>query len=255
MNLPIQALARSGYASRGLIYVVVGSLTIMAAAGMGGETTDAQGALREVFAQPFGRILVALLVVGLVGFAVWRAIQGVTDADHQGTSPKGLLIRLGHLMSAVVHGFLAYWAAQLVMISGNPDNGGGQGESFLATTTGQVLIGIAGGIVIGIGLAHLFKGWTARFERYMQIPPQHEAWARPLCRFGLMARGVVWCVLGFALIQSAIRLNASGAEGTKQALEVIAGLPFGNWLLPLAAAGLLAFGLYSCLEAVYRRVE
>ncbi|MGM0569530.1 DUF1206 domain-containing protein [Marinobacter sp.] len=254
MENSIQIVARAGYASRGILYLVVGLLALMSAAGMGGgQTTSARGALVEILEQPFGRILLLLMVAGLVGFSLWRAIQGLTDADHHGRDTKALVIRGGHLLSAVTHGFLAYWAVTLMMAAGNGGSGGPLSEIDEGPATLAMVA--AGALLAGIGVAHMFKGWTARFERYMTFPANHETWARHLCRFGLVARGLVWCIVGGMLIHSAIRLDSREVQGTGEALDWLAGSPYGQWLLGIVAAGLVAFGIYSCLEARYRHIR
>jgi Domain of Unknown Function (DUF1206) len=81
-------LARSGYAARGVVYLIVGGLAVVAALG-GGRTTDSKGALRTTLQQPFGEALLALVALGLVGYAIWRLVQATTDPDGHGTDVKG----------------------------------------------------------------------------------------------------------------------------------------------------------------------
>ena len=225
MEHTIQILARAGYASRGVLYLVVGLLALMSAVGMGGQTTSARGALVEILEQPFGRTLLLLMIAGLVGFALWRAIQSLSDADHHGRDAKALVIRAGHLLSALTHGFLAYWAIRLMLAAREGDKGGPL--SALGEGTATLVIAAAGVLLAGIGVAHIFKGWTARFERYMTFPSSH----------------------------SAVRLNSREIQGTGEALDWLAGSPYGQWLLGIVAAGLVAFGVYSCLEARYRHIR
>ena len=42
---PLEWLARSGYAARGIVYVIIGWLALVAAFGTGGGTTGSKGAL------------------------------------------------------------------------------------------------------------------------------------------------------------------------------------------------------------------
>lgn len=252
VNEPFQVLARIGYSARGVIYVVVGYLALMTALGAGGRTTGPRGAILEILYQPQGRILLGLLIAGLVGYVLWRFVQAILDPDRHGLSLKGLLIRGGLLASAVTHSVLVVWSTKLLMA--DQDEGGGSGgpmATVLASQVGQWLLIGVGLVLIGVGGAHLFKGWTARFERHMHVPD----WARPVCQFGLMARGVVWCLMGWFLMDSVYRFNSSDVEGTGQTLERLQGSPFGEWTLAVVAVGLVAFGLYSFLEAVYRRVS
>ena len=66
-------LARGGYAARGLVYLIIGVLALLAARGSG-QPADSHDSLEALLAQPFGHFLVGLVVVGLVAFAAWRIL-------------------------------------------------------------------------------------------------------------------------------------------------------------------------------------
>ncbi len=124
---------------------------------------------------------------------------------------------------------------------------------LIQTTSGQWVLGLIGAAVIASGLAQIGKGITSGFERYMVLPERR--WTRPLCRFGLMARGLIWCIMGWFLIRSA-RYAASGEmRGMAEALEGLRSATYGPWLLVVVATGLFAFGVYSLLEGFYRRID
>lgn len=86
------------------------------------------------------------------------------------------------------------------------------------------------------------------------MPPSHSSWATPLCQFGLIARGVVFAVVGVLFLVAAVRVDPSQAGGLREALQTLQNATGGGLLFALIAAGLAAFGAYSLLEAAYRRV-
>lgn len=247
-----KTLAKMGYTARGAVYLVIGGLAVMAAIGEGGRTTDSKGAIIEIMRQPFGTSLLVLLIIGLFGYVIWRLIQAIKDPDNHGSSAKGLAVRGGLLASAISHALLALWTIKLLLGSNERTH---ETERFLATDMGQIVIGIFGISFIAAGLAHIYKGWTARFERYMNIPSDKNQWAKPLCRFGLISRGVVWCIVGWFFITSALFAKSGKVKGIVDALELLRTYTFGNWLFGIVAAGLFAFGVYSLLEAMYRKIE
>ena len=68
-------LARVGFLVKGVLYVVIGALALQVAAKTGGRVTGTRGALTTVLGQPFGRTLLLVVVVGLLGYAAWRILQ------------------------------------------------------------------------------------------------------------------------------------------------------------------------------------
>lgn len=247
-----KTLAKMGYLSRGAVYLVIGGLALLAAFGSGGEMTDSKGAIMTLTQQPFGELLLALLIIGLVGYVIWRVIQSVKDTDNHGTSAKGMTIRVALFISAISHAALALWALKLLVMH---DNSSQNRAEFLSSALGKWLFIIAGLAMIGAGIAHLYKGWTAKFQKYVEIPQQHRSWAKPVCQIGLMARGVVWCIVGWFFIYSAMIAGGSEVKGIADALEFLRQQNYGSWLFSLTAAGLFCFGIYSVLEAFYRRIE
>ena len=106
--------------------------------------------------------------------------------------------------------------------------------------------------MIATGFAHIYKGLAARFEKYMNIPADKRAWARPVCQFGLIARGVVWLTVGWLLIKSAWMAKGGKMEGMAEALHSLRDIAYGPWPLGIVAAGLFAFGITACWK---RRID
>lgn len=251
-----ELLARLGYAARGVVYLIIGGLAVLAAFGQGGRTTDTHGALSTILHQPFGKMLLAVVALGLIGYALWRVAQGLQDTDGHGTSAKGLAIRAGLLVSATIHAALAIFALDLIAGGG----GGGDGTQdwtadLMAQPFGRWLVGLIGIAVIGGGIAQIVKGWTARFERHFRPDALRHGWVQPVSRFGLIARGIVFVMIGAFLVLAAWQADPQEARGLGGALSTLQAQPYGSFLLGIVALGLLAFGVYSLVEAAYRRVN
>ncbi len=120
----VERLGRFGLATKGLVYLLIGGLAAMAAFGPGGMTTDQRGVLAWLLEQPLGRPLLALVTVGLFGYALWRFVEAGLDTENKGTDPSGLAIRAGFVVSGLLYAGLGVTAARLV-IGGAGDVGGG----------------------------------------------------------------------------------------------------------------------------------
>src|SRR5438876_2811495 len=84
-------LARLGYTVKGIVYVVIGWLAVMVAIGHGGKATDQSGAIQTINSLPFGKFLLVVVAIGLLGFALWSFIQALFDTEARAGMPKGLL--------------------------------------------------------------------------------------------------------------------------------------------------------------------
>ena len=255
----VKLFARLGYASRGIVYLLVGGLAALAALGQGGQTEGSRGALESVLAAPFGKVMLGIIALGLVGYATWRTLQALQDTDGHGSQPKGLAIRAGLLVSAVTHTLLAFFAAQLIVSLG-ASGGSGSGSQdaagwLMQQPLGRWLVAAVGAVLIGAGIAHAIKGWKAKFHRHFSMPTHVQRWAYPVCRFGLAVRGLVFVIVGSLFIIAAYQYNPSQAGGTAEALSTLRHQAFGQWLLAFVAIGLFAFGVYSLLTAIYRRIN
>ena len=255
----VEKLARLGYATKGAVYGLIGVLAVMAAFSSGGKTTDTQGALHTIAGQPFGQILLVVVAVGLIGYALWRIIEAWKDPEHKGDDAKGIATRAGYLFSGLVYGSLAVNAALLAFGSG----GGGGGNSKQDWTArvmqqpfGRWLVGIAGAIIIGIGLYYLiYQAYKVKFRKKLnlrELDRSQEQWVVNICRLGIAARGVVFILLGFFVLQAAYKSNPDKVRGLDGALQTLVQQPYGKFLLGIVALGLVAYAIYMIVQSRYR---
>lgn len=254
----VERLARLGLAARGVVYTLIGILAVQTAFGgrSASRIADTRGVL-QVVAQE-SRALLWLLAFGLFGYAVWRVIEGLRDPEHLGRDAKALALRAGRVISGLAHGGLAYAAARIAMGAGK-SGGGTQGwtAELMTKPFGRWLVAIAGLCVIGSGGAQIWNGWKEKFRKRLKLQemsPAEQRLAIQTGKLGLIARGIVFLLSGWFLVQAALRFDPAEARGLGGALEALAQQPNGPWLLGLVALGLIAFGAHSLLLARYRRI-
>ncbi len=260
----ITLLARLGYAAKGIVYLIIGWLAVLVAIGAGGKTTDQRGALQTINAEPFGKFLLAILIIGLIGFGIWCFLQAWFDTEGKGSDIKGIIGRLGYVVTGISYFVLAFGAFQLVTRTGS----GSATKSTTASTqdvTAQLLnhswgvavVVIVGLIIIGVACYMFAKAYTAKFQRRLLLTglsARFRSGVIFLGRFGYAALGVVFSIIGIFLIVAAVQHNPHEAKGLDTALATLAHQPFGQVLLGIVALGLVAYGVYSFFEARYRRV-
>ena len=261
----METLARIGFGARGLIYFVMGIIDVQVAIGAGHVPADQQGALAAISAQPVGRILLWIVLVGLAGYSLWGLIRVIFDPLHLGNDAKGIAQRLWYLTSAFSYSSLILPTYNLLSGGGQAAQNGHQTAQtqksvapLLSSTGGQWFVGILGLISLGIGFGQIFIGLSRKFDKqfeFYRLTPRQRVWIRRLGRFGTVARGITFGLIGAFLIISAMRADPSQAQGIDGALLKLAQLPYGPWMLGVVAIGLIAFGIYSMTGALWFRFE
>ena len=250
--------ARGGLVARGLVYGVVGVLALKVALGdSGGKTTSQQGALKEIAQQPFGEFLLIATAIGLAGYAAWRLFRAALGHGKE-TGDDSAVERIGGLVSGITYGALSVTAISIVAGSGggssSPDQATG---GVLDWPLGTWIVGIAGLIVIGEGLHQGYKGISQSFLEKSKTEEMSEKVKKSFTAigvFGYLARMVVFILIGWFLAKAAIDYNPKAAVSLDGALSTLANAPLGPLALGVVAAGLIGFGLYSLIDARYRKI-
>lgn len=252
-------LARFGYAARGAVSMIVGVLALLAAFGRGGKVTDSKGALQTLLTQPLGEAMLGVVAFGLFGFALWRVLQSVLDADGRGTDAKAIAARLAQAISSIIYVSLGVFALSLLFGWGAGNGGENSARDWTAWLLGKPfgrwMVGAVGLGIAAAGLGMLRKAWTASFQRHLACDADAARWVVPLGRTGYAARAVVFLVIGGFLAVAAYQSDPNEARGLGGALQALQAQPFGWVLFALVALGLAAFGAFAFCEARYRRIE
>jgi uncharacterized protein DUF1206 len=263
-NRWMKALTRYGYVARGFLFLVIGFLALQVALDKAGSLTDQHGALAAIAVQPFGRILLIVMVVGLIGFSLWGFIRAIFDPLERGTDKQGIVDRIGFVFSGISYGALVIPFMQLILGTGS---GAAKSQTqstqdvtaqVLAQPFGPWLIGGVGIVVIAWSVAQLVIAYTAKFEKDFMTNEMNAAerkWTKRAGQIGIGARGLVFSLIGFFFIQAAVQVDPNQAIGLDGALLKLAQQPQGPLLLAAAAIGLMVFGFYSILSARWIEVS
>lgn len=257
--------ARVGYAMKGVVYLIIGWLAVQLAVGAGGRTTDQRGALQTVYAQPLGKFLLGVVAIGLIGFAIWCFLQAWFDTEGKGKDAKGIIARIGYAVVGVTYALLAFGAFQLVAGTGSSTTSKSTTSStqdvtaqLLKQPPGVALVVILGLITLAVACYLFYKAYSAQFQRRLQLTGLSAQLKKGLIflgRFGYAALGVVFSIIGIFFIVAAVQHNPHEAKGLDSVLQtLLQQQPFGPLLLGIVALGLIAYGIYSFVEARYRRV-
>jgi hypothetical protein len=252
----LQKFARFGLVSKGIVYCLMGLLTVLAALGFSREKGDKSEAFKFVYDQPFGKFLLLAIAAGLCGYVVLRVFQAFLDIEGKGKDAKGIATRLGYASSAVLYFSLVIYAIKLA--SGN--SGGGDKRQFFVAKImqwplGEWILGIAALIIIGAGLNQIYKGLSKRFMKKVKLYRSEHAKAFQRAGvIGYVSRGLVFSIVGYFLLRAAMNSNPREANGTGAAFDFLQN-NFGNVLMGVVALGLVAYGVFMFVRAKHESIN
>lgn len=257
-SIPYEVLARTGLVARGVVFGVIGILALEVAFGSGGKTTSQQGALATIAREPFGRVLLVIVAVGLAGYALWRLVSAF-DGPRDGPD-DGLKERVPALASGIVYAALCFTAVKL-LVGAHATSGASNPKQATAGVLGwpggPALVIAAGVILIGVALFQGYQAIARKFcddARTEEMGPGVRRTYTALGVSGYLARMVVFLLVGYGVIKAALDYNPRNAIGLDGALHKLAHSAHGPELLGIVAAGLIGFALYCVADARYRRL-
>ena len=250
-NPLLEFLERVGYVVRGALYAVMGLLAFRLALNAGGgEATDLSGSLVFLIHNPFGKVVLIVAAVGLAAYSLWGFTRAIYDPLHRGRDASGYMARLGFVTSAISYGAIVLLALQLLAGAGGPAGDSTQKtmSSVLSHPAGGLLTVIIGLVAIGVGIGQFLEAYRATFQQDLKGAEMSQSTRTAvirLGRFGMFARGVVFLVIGWFLVQAGIHHDPAEVQGFGGAFVFLLGQPFGRLLLGIVALGFVALGLHS----------
>ncbi|GAA4842699.1 DUF1206 domain-containing protein [Actinomycetospora corticicola] len=254
----VELLGRVGLAAYGLVHLLVGGIAVQIALSGGGQA-DQQGALSAIAGEPFGVVVIVVIVLGLVAFGVWQslaAIAGYRWASGWDRAQK----RIGSGARALAVLGVAVLGVRLLVTGSSGSSTGGSQEAtagVLALPGGRVLIALVALVVLIAAGATAWTGIRRDFLEELDRSRLPASAQRPTVWLGVaghVLRAVAFAVMGVLFGLAAFTADPRQAGGLDAALKTLAGQPFGVFLLLAVALGFIAFGLYLFAEAWARRV-
>lgn len=255
-STPAKVAVRVGILAYGLTHLLIAWLALQVAFGDSGGRTDQAGAFQTLAEGTAGRILLWVLAVGFAAVALWRAGEAAAGFSYQTNSKKQIASRIGSGAKAVVFASLTVLAVRTAL--GGSSGGGGQqaAAGALGWPGGQWIVGIAGVVIVVVGVVTAVRGWKKSFTDDMALPADRHARETAVRsgQIGTIAKGTVTSLVGVLVVVAAVRFDPNQANGLDSALKTLAGQPFGSVLLVLVALGLASFGVFCAFDARYHRV-
>ena len=255
-----EAVARWGLVSKGALYLLVGVIAADVAIGGGERLRDRGGAVSAVADTWYGKVLVVLVAIGLAGYAAWRFAQGVLGRPLEGGKKESWWKRIGYFARSGWYLFLL-WVVLSALAGADEESGSREEDRATARVMdwplGRWIVGAVGLAILGAGVFNYWRGITQSFKKKLKLRKMSELEEKVFTIIGMVghiARGTVFGLIGFFLMKAAWEYDPEEAVGLDGALSKILQEDYGDTMLGIVSAGLIAYGLYCFVEARYREV-
>lgn len=252
-NPALAFVARAGFAVNGVLHLLIGGIAISVAFGAGGEA-DQSGALGALAQNPFGFVMLWVIVVGMWGLAAFQILEAVVVRGADADAWKERASEAGKGVAYLAIGVTAFSFA----VGGSSDSSSKTRSltaDLLAAPAGVVLVLAIALAVIAIGVYFVVKGVRQKFtEDITMPPPPADRATRAIGTVGYCAKGIAIVVVGVLFGVAAVTADPSQASGLDGALKALVALPFGVIVLLGVAVGLIAYGVYCFVRARYAKM-
>lgn len=235
---------------------MIGTLSLLAALNMGGESSGTNQALQFVKKQPFGQVLLLLLGTGLLCYSFWMFVQSIKDPENIGSDRKAKLRRFGLFTTGLVYTFVAILSFYHLFV-----NVGGSGSSisyldFLGPHLVSILFTVIGailGIQAIVLIVGVFKGGL--LDQFNLEGAKYSQQIRQLGRFGFYARAFVVVIIAYFFLHAGIYTGSHDLKGIQDAFSFLDQSPFGKILMAITAVGFIAYGAFYVFLTRFRSFE
>jgi hypothetical protein len=255
---PLEMVARAGFVAYGIIHLVFAWVALQVAFGNSNQESDQSGALQTLAGNGFGKFLLVLIVVGMIGLAVWQAFEAaIGESGPQDKTAVAERVVSG--VRAVLYLSMAWYAINVLRgaNSSMAQNQESKSAGLMGHSGGRWLVGLAGVVVLGVGIGIFVYGVTKKFLKHLNTGQMKPSVRKTTTRLGIggyAAKGVAYAIAGVLVVVAAVTYDPDKARGLDAALKTLAGHGWGVWLLGLIAVGIAAFGVYCFSQAKYRKV-
>jgi hypothetical protein len=259
----VKRLARFGLVAKGIVYLLSGVLALLGALSIGDHTTtsaDKSGVFSFIYELPMGKVLLAIIAIGLFCYAAWRVIQGVRDTEHKGNDFKGIAKRSSYIFRGLLYGVVAFIAGTVLIYhaKNNGDSNEKLAGELIDKPFGQVLVGIIAIIMFIAGIVQLYNAFSGKYKKYVQNAQHKGHIASMLINTGIVgytARGIVWFIVGWLFLKAALNSSPEQAGGSGDVFQWLQSWEYGDVLLAIVAAGLICYGIFMFLRARYQPIH
>lgn len=240
-----------GAVSIGIVYVLIGVIALLSFLRVRKGGADEASVLNLLQQIPFGEVIVAVILLGLLSYIFWTFYSAWKDPYGYGKTLKGMGKRIGLVFAGLAYGIIAYSALQALLNLANDTHGQPTSQRLLVAKifhwgAGEWMVGFFGFLVAIVGLAQFVyvikKGYREKLE-FAQIGKTKKWMITILAWLGHFARGIILLIMAFFLVKASLQSDPSEVVNTDKAFDFL-GDRIGHASFIAVAIGTICYGVY-----------
>lgn len=242
---------RAGLAAYGVVHLLIAWLAFQLALGDNEGKASSEGAMRQLAEQPFGKVMLWAVAVGMFCLVLWRLLEAAMGhTDEEGK--KRWFKRAASLGKAVLYGAVGYSALKVALGAGSQSKGRSSTARLMDLPAGQWLVGLVGVGIVLYGANMVRRGFTEEFKEHLSAEGKSGEVGTAyiwLGKLGHIAKGGSIGIVGGLFLYAAWSHRPKESGGLDEALHTVLRQPFGSFLLGAIAIGIACYGLFCLARA------
>jgi len=249
-------IAIIGFIAKGLIYIIIGILSLLSALDLGGETSGTNQALIFLEEQLFGNVLLALVGLGLLCYSYWMFLLAFKDPENIGSDVKAKATRFGLFSTGLVYFFVALLSFYHLFTFVKSSNNNSRYLNLFDFKTISYIFIIVGiilaiqGIILIIGV---FKG--PLIDQFNIGNQKGSKFIRFMGKFGFYSRAFIVIIIAYFFLRAGIYTGNHEIKGIQDAFSVLNQSVLSRIIMALTALGFIAYGCFYVLLSKYRTFQ
>lgn len=254
-NLPpfwVQLSAKFGCISTAIVYAMIGVIALLSLLRLKHGGADESSILKFLEDVPAGKIIIALILLGMIAYIVWRFYEAINDPYGYGKKGKGMATRIITACSAISDALIAWPAIESLLgistalADGEPV---AQRQSFaelMEKPGGVWVVGFIGAVTSVTAVVQFVYVFREAYEERIdmdKLPSGRRTFIHAVGYAGHIARGTILGIMGVFMLKAAITANAQHIVNTDKAFDFL-GDEVHHVVFAVVAFGTICYGAF-----------
>lgn len=238
---------RVGLVSYGIQHLLIAWLAMNLVFGDRSGQASNSGALHQLAGSGLGQTSLYVVAAGFVALIVWQGIEAAIGHHDE----DGAKRHWKRFVSAVKVGIYATLGVSALKVATGSSSKGSSTDTWTARLMsapgGVILVALVGAIVVGVGVALMWRGWTEKFASKLDSKGKSGKDGSAYLLFGkagYLAKGFALGLIGALFLYAALTHDPDKSAGLDRALSQLLEQPFGGPMVAAVAVGIAGYGLF-----------